>query len=247
MTFDYYRRISPSGTEFVFVEDDAEQHFKMLQEEKDVKYVFVYNDAIYNKSKSYNIGLSHATHDNICFLDVDGVISCSNLLKAIETISCVPECICIGYNGTCMYFTYTVKDQIPVNVDNLYEFLDSFVDKQTIYPFYIGENYSIPNLKAMGGCLFGTKQTFKRLGGFNPYIKGWGFEDTEIIDRAKKLNIKIFAINTESPYFFHLPHDKERFSKKEDHSFFQQNHNENKKINNMSKGQIEEYINTWSQ
>ena len=34
MTFDYYRRISPSGTEFVFVEDDAEQHFKMLQEEK---------------------------------------------------------------------------------------------------------------------------------------------------------------------------------------------------------------------
>ena len=240
----YYKQISPDS-EFVFVEDDNIQNFSFLKHIPNVKYIFMYNDTVYNKSKGYNIGLKNATYNNICFLDIDGVISKLNLLKAIDVITTTSKCLCLGYNGTCMYFNYVVKNQIPTTPNNLYDFLDSYVDKSQIRSFYMGVNYSIPNLKAMGGCLFGTKSTFEYIGGFNPNMNGWGFEDTEIIDRAKILKVQINAINTTQPYFFHLPHDEDMKRRKEDHIDFDKNHNENKKICSMNESQLKQYISTW--
>ena len=141
----YYKQILPDA-EFVFVEDDKIQNFSFLKNISNVKYVFMYNDDVYNKSKSYNLGFKYAKNNNICFLDIDGIVSKLNIDKAIEVISTNPNCICLGYNGTCMYFNYNVKNLIPKDNYNLYNYLETFINKKAVIPFYIDSNYSIPNL-----------------------------------------------------------------------------------------------------
>jgi predicted glycosyltransferase involved in capsule biosynthesis len=231
-----------SDCEFILVEDDTESNLNFLQQDS-VKYYHLTNTGTYNKCRSYNYGLTKATKDIVCFLDIDCIISEENLLLSIKQATNNTG-IFIGYNRTCMYFNYNVKNQIKT-YKNLYEFLDSFVDKNNIYTLFKNNNYTITNTKAVGGCLMGKKKTFESMNGFNPNFKGWGYEDDEIISRARILEIPVYAINSAKPFLFHLPHDTDLHRDKSDHTFYKHNHAEVSKVEAMNKQQLTDYIKTW--
>lgn len=238
----YFRSIAPD-CEFVIVEDDDLQYFNYLSKDNDIIYHHYKNSDMYNKCKGYNIGLSLCTKEIVCFLDIDCLISKENLLKSLETLQ-QADGICIGYNGTCIYLDYPVKQQVTTH-ENLYDFLDNFIDKKNIYTMYKCSNYTITNTKAVGGCLIGSKKIFKQINGFNPNFIGWGYEDNEIISRARILKVPLFYINTSKPFLFHMPHEIDQWRNKSQHPFYEHNHREVAKVESMNFSQLTQYIQTW--
>lgn len=239
----YYRQIAP-GCKFVIVEDDVNKNFEYLAKDNDVTYTLMYNEGQHNKCRGYNTGL-HASESNvICFLDIDCIVSEENIKKSIDNVD-KNKGFTIGYNGVCVYYDYPAKVQIKT-IDGLYDFLASFIDTSKLITEYKTENYHIANLHAVGGVLFGKRQTFIDIGGFNPNFKGWGYEDNEIIIRAKKLGIPSFYINTNKPYLLHLPHiSKELKNKENTHASYNLNEQEYQKIISLNTEQILKYIESW--
>lgn len=237
----YFQSLIPD-CEFILVEDDIEPNFEYLGGEN-IQYYHFKNPGVYNKCKSYNIGLEKGTKDLICFLDIDCLISKDNLNRAIHEVQ-NSDGIYIGYNGACIYFDYTVKDQITTS-DNLYSFLDSFVDKDNIRTMAKTQYYTITNTKAVGGCLIGKRNTFKNINGFNPNFIGWGYEDNEIISRARILKVPVYYVNTDKPFLFHLPHETDQQRDKSNHEYYNHNHREVSKVEAMTTEQLQQYIKTW--
>jgi predicted glycosyltransferase involved in capsule biosynthesis len=243
ITLTYYKSILPTA-KFIVVEDDKVQNFKFLEDES-TTYLHFYNEGQHNKCKGYNLGLAHSTTDIVCFLDIDCIVSKQNIEKTVDTLN-ISDSICIGYNGVAIYFNYYIKNSITDYSESLYDFLESYVDKSNLYNNYTNDYYHVANMKAVGGMLVGYTNTFKKIGGFNPNFKGWGYEDNEIVVRAKKLNIPIFAINTSKPFLFHLPHiDQSKRNTESDHASYQLNQQEFIRINNLSQIELEDYIKTW--
>ena len=240
----YFRQTVP-GCKFIVVEDDNVQNFEYLSLQDDTTYIHLKNEGQHNKCKGYNIGLKASLTDVVCFLDIDCLISESNIKKSIDTVLST-DGICIGYNGVCIYFTYDVKSQLDTNSGPIYQFLESFIDKTNLNTSYTNAFYHVANTRAVGGALFGKRQTFINIGGFNPNFKGWGYEDNEIIIRAKKLNIPVFYINTNAPYLLHLPHiSKELKNKESSHVSYKLNEQEYTRIVNLSKIELIETIKLW--
>lgn len=240
----YYRNIIPNCN-FIFVEDDKESFFEFLKNEKNTQYIFDYNTNVYNKCRGYNLGLKNSTTDIVCFLDIDCIVSYENIERAVQQVL-ADNSINIGYNGSCAYFEYSIKNRIDSTTDiNLYNFLDQFVDKTKIYTLYRCADYMIASTRSVGGCLIGKRDTFKHIGGFNPNFIGWGYEDDEIICRARKFNIPMYYVNTDKPLLFHLPHELTPHADKSKHNHYEHNHNEAAKIGKMSLADINEYIKTW--
>ena len=240
----YFRKVVP-GCKFIIVEDGVVQHFEYLSLPDDTTYIHFKNKGQHNKCMGYNLGLKASVTDIVCFLDIDCLISDANIKKSIET-ALSTDAICIGYNGVCIYFNYEAKSQLTTNQDAIYQFLESFIDKTNLYTSYTNEYYHVANTRAVGGALFGKRQTFINIGGFNPNFRGWGFEDNEIIIRAKKLNIPVFYINTNAPYLLHLPHiSKELKNKESSHVSYKLNEQEYTRIVNLSKIELVETIKLW--
>jgi len=240
----YYKNILPT-CKFIVIEDDKIQNFEYLKDDKRIQYIYFYNEGQHNKCKGYNIGLRGCTTDIVCFLDIDCIVSKQNIEKTINTLEDTGG-ICIGYNGIAIYFNYTVKDKIIDITESLYDFLVSFIDTANIQTGYTNEHYHVANTKAVGGVLFGKRQTFIDIGGFNPNFKGWGYEDNEIIVRARKLKIPIYSINTIKPFLLHLPHISDENKNREDtHASYKLNEQEYLKITRFSLEQTLEYIKAW--
>jgi len=240
----YYKNILPS-CKFIVVEDDKIQNFEYLKDDTSIHYIHFYNEGQHNKCKGYNNGLNSCETDIVCFLDIDCIVSKQNIDKAISTLENT-DGLYIGYNGVAIYFNYTVKSKITSTTESLYDLLESFIDTTNIRTGYANEHYHVANTKAVGGVLLGKRQTFIDIGGFNPNFKGWGYEDNEIIIRAKKLGITPFFINTPKPFLLHLPHINEELKNKENiHDSYKLNEREFLNINALTKNELEEYIKTW--
>jgi predicted glycosyltransferase involved in capsule biosynthesis len=241
----YYRKVVPNS-KFIVIEDAAEQSFDHLAQYSDVTYIFNHNPDQHNKCKGYNTGLKASDTDIVCFLDIDCIISKENILKAIQTVN-ESNSICIGYNGTCVYFNYNVKSLVDKSTENLYDFLTSFVDFDNLSLNYTTDSYKIANTKAVGGALFGKRLQFNNIGGFNPNFKGWGYEDNEIIIRARILQVPLFYIQTNKSLLLHLPHMGESLHNTEMlHKSYRQNEAEYIKISNLSQDELTAYIQSWT-
>ena len=82
IVYKYYKAIYPNS-EFIFIEDDSKERIKELIK-KDDKYIFFKNEKTYNKCIGYNMGLKAASHDIVCFLDIDCLVSIDSLIKGIS-------------------------------------------------------------------------------------------------------------------------------------------------------------------
>ena len=247
IVYKYYKSVYPS-CEFVFVEDDSEERIKHLVESED-KYIFYKNDSIYNKCKSYNLGLKKASNDIVCFLDIDCLVSIDSLIKSVSLAK--KGTIVISYNGTAIYIEHPLKNKINNRTGTqLFKFLSNHVDEKNVVTGYHNRQaYCVGNTMACGGCLIGSKESFEKINGFNPNFIGWGYEDNEIISRAYQLDVPVTKVGNNTPnwFLFHLPHEESNVAEndKANHSFFKSNEKEVQKIEAMDQKQLKEYIKTW--
>tara|TARA_R110002020_G_scaffold205952_1_gene410650 strand:+ start:766 stop:2349 length:1584 start_codon:yes stop_codon:yes gene_type:complete len=244
--YNYYKTICPNS-EFVFVEDDSEERIKHLVKPGD-KYIFFENNKTYNKCIGYNMGLKESSNDIVCFLDIDCLVSIDSLIKGISTSN--KGIISIAYNGTAIYIQHKLKEKIHNHQGTgLYKFIVDSVDKESVYTGYRDEYYAVGNTQAVGGCLIGKKETFERINGFNPNFIGWGYEDNEIISRAMQLEVPVSKIgnNTARWWLLHLPHEEGgvAITDKNQHEFYKSNEQEVRKVESMSKEELEKYIKSW--
>lgn len=238
LVLDYFKQ-NYKDSKFIVVETSKDQKIKNLT---NVNYYYRPQEGAFNKSRAYNIGIDNCKTDIIVFLDTDCILSKESVDKAILKSKLIPN-IYIGYNGTCIYFEYKVKNKIK-NIDNLYEELEKNIDKNNIRIHYKNENYEITNTKAVGGCLVGMTKIFKEINGFNPNIIGWGFEDNEIVLRAHKMGYFPHLVNSSKPYLLHLPHHETKVDKSQ-HTHYLDNGKVYDQVRQMNKQQLEEYVKTW--
>lgn len=233
-----YYQLNYPDSKFIVVETSEVQKLHALH----VDYYHSPQKEIFNKSKAYNLGLHHCKTDVVCFLDTDCIVSKESLDKAVLKAKLNPN-IYIGYNGTCIYFEYHIKNDIDA-VHGLYDKLDAHVNKKQIHTHFKNDDYEITNTKAVGGCLVGSTAVFKQVNGFNPHMQGWGFEDNEMVSRAHKLGHYPHLVNSNKPLLFHLPHHETKMDKSA-HAHYAANNAVFNEMNNMSKTQLTQYINTW--
>ena len=246
IVYKYYKSIYPKS-EFIFVEDDSEERIKDLVRPED-KYIFHKNDSTYNKCIGYNKGLKQASNDIICFLDIDCLVSIDSLIKGVSLAK--KGMIIIGYNGTAIYVEHPLKDKINDNGTQLFKFLSSYIDEDNVVTgYYDRQTYCVGNTNAVGGCLIGSKDTFKKINGFNPNFIGWGYEDNEIISRAGTLGVPVAKVGNNNPnwFLFHLPHEEGgvAIKDKDKHDYYLHNEKEVQKVEAMSQEQLKEYIKSW--
>lgn len=237
LILNYYKNLYPDST-FNVVEQGIN---KTLEPTDNVNYFFIKSEKTFNKCIAYNLGLSKTTTDIACFLDVDCIVSKESLDKAVEKSKNTSD-IYIGYNGTCIYFEYIIKNSIKTT--DLYNELIKHVDVSNLYTNFSNEKYLVGNTRAVGGCLVGQTKIFKDINGFNPNIIGWGYEDNEVVLRAHKLGYHPHYIITSKPILLHLPHYESKTDRSL-HNNYQNNEKTYRLVQSLSKEELLEYIKTW--
>lgn len=200
-------------------------------------------EGVFHKTRMYNEGAKKAKHNILCFLDCDTFVSEESIYKSF-TLAQDNNNVAIGYNGVAVYLTFKGKKKIKGQLT--YEKLLSILPPDFKPELNnSNENYNVANTQAVGGCLVMNKQCFKDIGGYNLNFKNWGYEDTEIVRRAAKLNKNVVAVNANNPYLFHLPHDDDK-APRNAHEYYKSNEEEFYKIISMTYKDLKDHIKTWS-
>lgn len=239
--FAYYKKYLP-GCRFVFVEDDDEGWLNLTLSGTD-EYTHFINQGLVQKCVGYNIGAKIAATDILVFLDVDIIVDCNKLLECINEsqMNNTLECL-IGYNGCAFYMTQAGEHKFlkTLNVDDLHE----NVKNLHLVTSNANEYALLGNTRAVGGCLIMTKSSFERINGFNPFFKGWGYEDNEIISRAHRLGLEVTKSGIADHHLYHLPHCDTSVNKAH-HEHYKQNEAIVQFVESLNKEQLQRYIKQW--
>ena len=197
----------------------------------------------------YNLGFKEASNNIVCFLDIDCLVSIDSLIKSISIAK--KDWMVIGYNRTAIYIEHPLKAKIKDKKGmQIYKFLESHIEEGSLETgWYDKQKYSVGNTNAVGGCLFGSKAMFKKINCFNPNFIGWGYEDNEIIARAGIMGVTVAGAGNSNTNWllFHLPHEEGgvAIKDKDKHEYYNHNYKELKKVLDMDKLQLEQYIKSW--
>ena len=239
--YAYYKQQLP-GCKFVFVEDSYCRCLDMSIESGD-EYFTLQNDGLVKKCECYNIGARLAKTDILIFLDVDIIVDCKKLLECINEAHTnnTLECL-IGYNGCAFYMTQAGERKFlrTLNVNDLY----ANIRDMHLTTGNVNEFAMLGNTKAVGGCLIMTRNSFNRINGFNPFFRGWGYEDNEIISRAHILGLSVTKSGIADHHLYHLPHCDVGINKSQ-HEHYKQNESIVRFVEGLNKQQLENYIKQW--
>lgn len=229
-------------TEFILVESSKKPSDITFYKHVD-KYIFSRTNDSFKKTQAYNTGAKLAKGDIFCFLDADVFINRDSFESLYSQIRDVNG-VYLGYNGTAIYTTRSGKIEFEESLSN-WDKMCSLIDFNNVRTNYCTSKYIVGNTNAVGGCLLMNRQTFNKIKGFNPNFIGWGYEDNEIISRTKILEVPIYKLYKEQDLLLHLWHDVEN-TDKSIHPNYKNNESEVRKIESMSKQQLQEYIKTWN-
>lgn len=242
----YYTEKFNIKTEFILVEQSPTiESVNHSYINKIDKYIYIKSDMSFKKTKSYNQGARVAEGNVLCFLDSDIFINKQTLESLYQQVLNT-DGIFLGYNGAAIYTTETGKSKFIDSINkSTWNEVCTLVDFNNLRTNYYTKDYLVGNTRAVGGCLIMNKQTFYKIKGFNPNFTGWGYEDNEIISRARILNVPISKVDSQNDILIHLWHDVANVDKSK-HTHYRDNENEVRKVEAMNKLQLEEYIKTWN-
>lgn len=242
--YAFYKKYLPNSR-FIFVEDTAEPALSthIILDNNDKIIHFLNNDE-YNKCEGYNIGAKHSETDILIFLDIDIIVDCNHLLKSINKMDELNQlnCLLIGYNGVAIYLNDAGEKEFLQSLD-LNDLYNKTISLQ-LTTNNRNEYALVGNTQAVGGCLVMSKTTFNTIHGFNPSFVGWGYEDNEIISRARILQVDVYKSNIVNHFLFHLPHETVALNKSL-HIHYKQNEETVRYVESLTKEQLEKYIQLW--
>ena len=155
-----------------------------------------HNDDEFRKSHCYNKAASKAKGDILCFWDVDVMVDPKFVWESYLKLD-RGECDHIyPFNGT---FIDVQKSRFSLLENNHFNILNCLLeDKSEDLHFASGES--------PGGCNMITREAFDKIGGYDHRFIGWGFEDTDFMQRSKRGN-SVSRIMDNDAICWHFHHD----------------------------------------
>lgn len=227
--------------EFIGIEESSDNAPRDWHEEWD-QYFAIESKEYTRKTYCYNLGAQKTGREILIFLDVDVIVNPVFLLENISRLYEAGELEClIGYNGTAIYLNEKGEADFlkSNNIDDLYSKCEGLNNTNDANEYGI-----VGNTHAVGGCLIVTKKVFNDINGFNPYFRGWGYEDNEIVSRAHRLGINVLKSNIAKDYLFHLPHSSSAENKSL-HDYYKDNESIARFVETLDKEQLKQYIMQW--
>jgi len=176
-----------NGIEIIVVEQDEKPSLSSLS--KQIKYLFVKNNDLFNRSWGFNVGYQAANNSILAFGDNDLIVPKESILESYKILSHSNELVSIS----------------PYKSGEVFD-----LDEQETQCFLKDYSFSIPIIPRKrlgphaGGIIFMTKQLFKIVGGWEENIRGWGGEDDHMTIKLTKLADKMQEIDGRA---FHLKHE----------------------------------------
>lgn len=99
-----------------------------------------------------------------------------------------------------------------------------------------------PQGDSVGGIMFWDLKKFKECGGCNEKIISWGYDDTEMYERAGILGVKVSRCQKG---LIHLYHKPSLNSLNGSHDHYKSNELEWLKVKGMDRASLIDYIKTW--
>jgi len=189
------------------------------------KYIFYDKfDKYFSKSKTINYAAKVSNTSIISINDSDCITVPSSYVESVEkTLSGIP--FVIGHDGLLYH--------IPENrFENILD--EDFMKNLDYYMKRTGPAVA-------GGIIYLELDEFYKCGMFNEKFVSWGGEDMEIFYRYNRLGR---MINGVSGHLFHMEHPRS-LNSNDTHEFYSDNVDELNKVENMSRKDLEDYINTW--
>ena len=197
----------------------------------------------FNKLQGYNLGVKLAKYNNLIFNDVDIIFNPKAILDSINQIEEDHDKIIQPYDGYVYGLRLSSIDSFEESLDfNL--LLDFIGDYDKFQIRTENEHVRLKNIGSTGGGLICKRNTLKKVFGFNPNFKGWGFEDNETKIRFNKLGFPFINLDRKNP-MVHIEHRGAKRSSAELPHFYD-NKSEQDKITQMTHSQLIEYCSKWN-
>jgi len=191
------------------------------------KHVFLKSDStLFHKTRCLNVMTKMSTTPIVVSFDSDILFPINQLVESRDIIKNKTDFFVYPFN-TRLY--HIEKPLIPT--------IKRTLDLNSIGSHTTCRHLGLPP----GGAFFMDKAMFYQCGLENENFLSWGPEDQERAYRVKKLGFNIR--NVEGP-IFHLDHERTPNSNHQ-HSQYERNQSEFKKIQSYSVQQLRNYIGTW--
>ena len=233
----FYKRYLPTDFFSYAVIEDSDHPTKRMEDlctDLNIDYHFLNNTGTYTKGRGINYIVKNYSNnfDKIICNDIDAIMHPNSLITLAE-----PNIdIALPHNG---HAIYTNSNGAKFFQDNC-----SIETLNTLLPKNNSKGYSfIASTNCPGGCVIFNIDLFKSIGGFNPNFKGWGYEDDEILIRARKFGKTIKIVKSSEYNFWHLFHNHAVRGENPNLKF---NEALCKYVTNIPNEKIKEYVNLWS-
>jgi predicted glycosyltransferase involved in capsule biosynthesis len=104
------------------------------------------------------------------------------------------------------------------------------------------EKFIVSSRRSVGGCVMLNRESFRNAGKENERFTSWGPEDIERYIRMKILGYKIKRV---AGPLYHMHHERGKNSGYRDPEKYIAFIEEYRKVFNMKKKELEEYVSTW--
>lgn len=174
------------------------------------------------KTLLINNAILSCENDYICVCDTDVLIPKTSFLESFEALK-------LGYE-------YIYPNQVKMfNIPKQ-------ILRYKIENIDFNENYDILWNNSVGGIYFVNKQSFMKIGGENETMLGWGYEDFERNERARRFLLKIYRANFN---IWHIEHERKTENSHEG-SFAEINKKIYRNVCTMKLHDIEQLVNSWA-
>ena len=260
LTYSFFKNNSVNS-KFIFVEDSGESMLPgYVKVQKEDKYIFQQTGGNFRKCRSYNVGFKNTKRPYVCFLDLDVVVDPLQILKVINSMG---DCdFGLPYNGICCYLDYKGKKEYIKNqsIDNLKNIVFKDSNEKLLRNIFVGglhkhrwggiqkfDKFTVLSNNSIGGCLVAKREAVDEIKGFNENFLGWGYEDSEIISRIRILGKQIMRTNKYEDIMYHFPHTASSATTQSPNNMndYNNNHIEIQSIENKSKEELKEHIESW--
>lgn len=191
------------------------------------KYM-VHSGETFHRTKMLNDMCNEATTPYIANWDADVIVPPMQVLLGVEALRA----------GVDMVYPYAGGFARMPRMEWFPKIHSSF-DIGVVRNTYFKHREASEN--SVGGAVLWNKESFIDAGMENEYMISFGPEDGERIDRAKKLGYRVERIGGA---LFHMNHNVGVNSSPKN-PFFNQNVAEQKKIFNMSRAELRQYVDSW--
>ncbi len=155
-----------------------------------IKKARIDRDGYLPLAEARNLAVEQASFEHLVFLDVDCIPAIDLVAKYLQTTS-YPETL---WTGPVRYLRKGATES-PALFSSLNELSDAdpirHVDREITYELFWSLNF---------GC---TKNTFKRIDGFDATFTGYGGEDTDFAFSAREIGVPIRWVNAVAYHQYH--------------------------------------------